>query len=102
MSKYRRAAKIDKNQPDIVKVLRSMPGVSVEVGKDDILVGHKGRTYWYEIKSDRAVSKTTGDILSSGIKESQKRLRDEFNGHYRIISTVDEIIKEIAYGESNS
>lgn len=42
MSKYRRAARIDKNQPEIVKILRSVPGVSVELGKDDI----RGVTYW--------------------------------------------------------
>ena len=95
MSKYRRAARTDRNQQYIVFTLRSYPGVSVVTGMDDLLVGYKGRTYWIELKSDRAVSKKTGKVLESGIKESQKRLRSEYTGHYAICSTTEEILKEI-------
>lgn len=95
MSKYRRAANVDKNQSDIVKTLRSIPGVSAETGHDDILVGFNGDTFWYEIKSNNAVSKRTGKVLESCIKKGQKELRSEFKGHYRIVSSVEEIIEEI-------
>ena len=95
MSKYRRAAKIDNNQNAIVSALRDMPGVTVEVGHDDILVGHKGKNYWYEIKSDRATSKKTGKVLDSAKKEGQIKLENGWAGHYRIVSGLDEILEEI-------
>lgn len=91
----RRAAKTDNNQTAIVNALLEIPGVTVEVGHDDILVGSNGRTYWYEIKSDLAVSKKTGQILDSQKKKSQKKLEAEFTGHYRIVSRIDEILSEI-------
>lgn len=51
----RYAAKIDANQPDIVKGLRSLGCVvwsTAGVGKGfpDIVVGHGGRNYLFEIK----------------------------------------------------
>ena len=95
MSKYRRAARTDNNQTEIVKALRSIPGVSVELNHDDIIVGRNGVTYWYEIKSELAVSKRTGGFLVSGIKKSQKRLRDKFTGHYKIVSSLDEILHDM-------
>lgn len=91
----RRKAKIDNNQTAIVNALLEIPGVTVEIGHDDILVGLNGRTYWYELKSDLAVSKKTGLILESQKKNSQKKLEKEFTGHYRIVSSFDEIISEI-------
>ena len=63
MSKWRKAAKVDANQADIVKELRAL-GYSVELNHDDILVGHRGKTYWFEIK--------TGP--KAEVKESQKKL----------------------------
>jgi hypothetical protein len=45
--KYKK--KVDKNQNQIVKELRDM-GYSVELDKDDILVGKHGKTIWIEIK----------------------------------------------------
>jgi len=95
MSKFRRAAKVDLNQLIIVQALRSMPGVTVEVSHDDILVGYNNRTYWYEIKSNRAVSKKTGKVLESAKKKSQKRLEATWAGHYMIVSCLDEILEEI-------
>lgn len=50
MSKYRQAAKVDRSQTAIVRQLRSIPGVTVEPGHDDVLCGWKGVTYWFEIK----------------------------------------------------
>lgn len=84
MSKYRQAARIDANQPEIVKDLREK-GYSVQVGMDDILVGLNGVTYWYEIK--------TGP--KAKIKESQTKLLDEWRGHYKIVWTAEMIISDI-------
>lgn len=92
---HRRAAKIDANQPAIVSALRDIPGVTVELDHDDILVGHKGLTYWFEIKAPDAVSKRTGRVKESEKQDGQKRLETEWRGHYRIVATLDEILSDI-------
>lgn len=94
MSRWRKAAKIDLNQTAIVAALVAR-GVSVQVGHDDILVGHAGKTYWYEIKSTDAVSKRTGKVMASKIKASQKQLVETWRGHYMVVSSVEEIIVDI-------
>lgn len=96
----RRADRIDDNQNVIVTKLRSIPGVTVETGKDDILVGCYdrqgiGRTYWYEIKNPDTISKKTGEILPSKIKSGQKDLTKKWTGHYKIVTSLHEILKDI-------
>ena len=89
MSKYVRHKKVDANQPEIVKALRRH-GYSVELDHDDILVGHKGRTYWFEIKTGpKAV-----------IKPSQKKLLAGYLGHYMIAWSAEMIITEIENGNT--
>ncbi len=84
MSKFRRAAKVDANQPAIVDELRKR-GYSVEVGHDDILVGRNGRTYWYEIKTDE----------KAAVKDTQIKLQENFKGHYAIVWTIEMILEDI-------
>lgn len=91
----RRKAKIDENQNQIVSALRDIPGVTVKPGHDDILCGHQGRTFWYEIKSPSAISKKTGTVLHSSKKKSQVKLENDWKGHYRIVSTLDEILVDM-------
>ena len=86
---------MDKNQSPIVEALRQIPGVTVETGHDDILCGYNLRTYWFELKSGNATSKKTGKVLESHIEPDQKRIRDLYTGHYSIVSSLDEILKEI-------
>jgi hypothetical protein len=95
LSKWRRAAKIDANQPAIVKALRNIPGVTVQTGMDDLLVGYNGFTYWFELKEPEKVSKKTGELLESAIKPSQIKLRDTWKGHYRIVWSLDQILAEL-------
>lgn len=95
MSKWRKAAKIDSAQTEIVKTLRTIPGITVEPGHDDILLGHKGRTFWFEIKSASAVSKKTGNVLESAKKDSQKKLEAGWAGHYQIVSSIEEILRVV-------
>ena len=85
---YRRAAKVDANQPEIVDNLRKL-GYTVEVNHDDILVGHKGRTFWYEIKNVDGRNRK---------QEGQEKLEKEWKGHYKIVSSLDEILEEIGNG----
>jgi len=94
MSKYRRAAKIDENQPEIVKQLRSIPGVTVEPNHDDILIGYRGKTYWIELKNPDTIKKS-GGFKKGAVKKSQVDLLNTFTGHYAICSTIKEILKEI-------
>lgn len=89
MSKHRQAAKVDRNQSNIVKELRQIPGIKVIVGHDDILVGCRGKTYWYEIKASG----------KSDIKKSQKNLINNFTGHYKIVWTIEQILSDIGVSD---
>ncbi len=91
----RRAARIDENQKDIVDALRGIPGVTVEVGHDDCLVGHKGFTYWYEIKDPDKVFKKDGTFKKGAIKESQIKLDENWKGHYKIVWSLQMILEDI-------
>ena len=94
MSKYRRAAKIDSNQVEIVKALRSIPGVTVAVNHDDILVGHMHKTKWYEIKNPNELKKD-GTPKAGTLKPSQVDLLKNWTGHYMVVSTLDEILTDL-------
>lgn len=78
-----------------MSALQQVPGLSVEVDHDDILVGYKGKTYWYELKADEAISKKTGKVKESSKRKSQKRLEKAWTGHYKIVSNIDQILDEI-------
>lgn len=69
--------------------------MTVEPGHDDILVGYRGKTFWFEIKEPSTVSKKTGQVRPSEIKPSQKKLKEEWRGHYQIVWNVDQIIRAI-------
>lgn len=90
-----RAKKVDANQTAIVRVLRTCPGISVDVGHDDILVGFRGKTYWFEIKNQAEISRKTGMVKESAKKESQKKLDALWTGHRAYVSTVEQILSII-------
>jgi len=95
LARHRKAARIDENQPKIVEELRKR-GMSVEVDHDDILVGYRGKTYWFEIKDpEKALSKKTGKINDSAKKKSQKILEQTWKGHYRIVHCIEQILEDI-------
>jgi hypothetical protein len=103
MSKHRQAASVDSNQASIVRALRKIPGVTVQTGVDDILVGYKrkifhGRysreNYWYEIKSPDTLNKSGLSKLSA-FKKSQIELLRDWEGHYEIVWTLDEILEDM-------
>ncbi len=96
MSRRYQVSNTDKNEKPIVKALRQIAGVSVETGHDDILVGHKGKTYWFEIKNPDEVKKDGAPIKRKGkTYAKQMKLLAEFEGHYLIVSSLDEILEAI-------
>lgn len=96
MSSIRRAKRIDENQPEIVKELRKIPGVAVQLDHDDIIVGFKGVTYWFEIKDPKKTLNKDGTVKKGAhIKKSQLRILEQFTGHYAIIWTLEDILDEM-------
>jgi len=95
LSKHRRAARIDENQPALVKELLKIPGISVQLDMDDILIGYEGRTYWYEIKDPEKVFNKSGAFKKGAIKPSQNKLLAEWTGHYQIVWSLDMILDDI-------
>jgi len=83
----------DDNEKDIVSALREIPGCEVETDKDDILVGYKKRTYWFEIKNPAEVDKH-GKPYKRDNKtyRKQKKLNDTWAGHYEIVTSLDQIL----------
>lgn len=91
----RRAQRTDDNQVDIVKALRDIPGVSVDVGHDDILVGYEGNTYWFEIKHPSAVSPRTEKVRPSEKTQTERNRETYWEGHYSIVWSFEQILDEI-------
>lgn len=94
MSKFRQAARVDTNQKSIVSGLRKM-GYSVLTGHDDILVGHNGKTYFFEIKDPEKTVKKSGGFKAGAIKDSQIKLAAEWKGHYAIVHSLEQILEQI-------
>ena len=93
--KYR-TKKTDNNQKAIVAELRKIPGVSVITDHDDILVGYKGKTYWFEIKNPESITKSGRPWKDKRqTQQKQKVLADTYNGHYQIVWTLEQILDEI-------
>jgi len=90
----RRADKVDSNQSQVVKELRKL-GYSVVTNMDDLIVGHAGRTYWYELKQPESRSKKTGLILDSYKKPGQIELEKTFQGHYRVVTCTEDILEDL-------
>ena len=86
--KYKK--KVDKNQNQIVKALRDI-GYSVELDKDDILVGKHGKTIWIEIK-DGSPFRKDGKLTKGFIKDSQYKILWDYKGQYNICWNVEQIL----------
>lgn len=93
----RRAAKIDRNQPEIVKALRKAGAVVKHVHQVkklfDIIVCYQGKTYCVEIKD--------GELPPSSrkLKEGEQECKDDFESvgvKYWIINSIDEALEMIS------
>jgi len=94
---HRVNASTDKNQKAIVDALRQIPNLSVKTGHDDILVGWRGMTYWFEIKNPNEIAKKTGEVFNRKRRTNRKqnKLRQTWRGHYKIVSSLEQIIEEL-------
>lgn len=90
---FRIAARTDSNHAQIVKELRSL-GCSVLnthqlKGAFDILVGHKGENYAFEIK-DPGKAKSQRKLT-----EKENRFHERWRGQISIIETTEDALKVI-------
>ena len=91
-----RAARTDANQPEIVRQLRQLPGVSVAVtarqgeGFPDIVVGWRAN-WLIEIKDPEKPKR------DRRLTEDQARFHSEWNGQVDIAETFDDVLKIMGY-----
>ncbi len=94
-------SKRDKNQSDIVRTLRQVPNVSVKEvhqigGFCDIVVGFRRCSYMFEIKQqDTTKKEDTEDRRLSKLTDDELIFISTWTGHYKVVYTADEILKEI-------
>jgi hypothetical protein len=90
-----RIKKVDRNQPEIVKQLRKIPGVSVAHthtvgdGFSDLVVGYKGKNYLCEVKDPAkppSARKLTPD---------EEKFHSEWKGQVSVVESVTDILKLI-------
>jgi hypothetical protein len=93
----RTAAKIDRNQPEIVEALRRA-GCSVQilsaVGKGcvDLLVGKGGINYCLEVKD--------GDLPPSRkqLTSDEQKWRDDWQGQAAVVESIEEALAAVGMG----
>lgn len=90
----RRAAKVDENQPEIVKALRGV-GATVQVlsavgkGCPDLLVGWQGLNVLLEVKWP------LGSPSQRKLTEAQVDWHRDWRGRVRVVHSVDEALTAI-------
>ncbi|WP_353144891.1 hypothetical protein [Paracoccus sp. (in: a-proteobacteria)] len=96
----RRAAKIDRNQPEIVKALRKagasvQPLHSVGGGCPDLLVGFRNQNWLIEVKD--------GSLAPSGRKltDAQRDWHPAWRGQVAVVLNADEALSLIVGNEAS-
>jgi len=90
-----RAARIDRNQPEIVKLFRKLGWYVLIISQlkncCDIIVSKNGRTIAVEIKDGEKTP--SQQKLSTG----ELKFKDEWQGEYMLINCIDDVlsIKEL-------
>lgn len=90
---FRRAAKIDANQPTIVKELRKLGWYVLLVSQlkncCDIIISKNGRTVAVEIKDG---SKPPS---ARKLSEGEQKFKDEWQGEYALIESIEDIYTKL-------
>ena len=96
----RRAAKVDRNQSEIVDALRKAgatvtPTHTAGAGFPDLCAGYRGKTYLIEVKD--------GELPPSSrrLTAPQVEWHDEWKGHACVVTCVDEALAAIGCGVVN-
>ncbi len=90
----RRIARIDANQPEIIKAFRALgatvhPTYMVGQGFPDIAVGYRGQNYLIEIKDGNK------EPARRKLTKDEKEWHDGWKGKVIIIESVDDVLKLI-------
>ena len=91
----RRAAKIDDNQPEIVRFLHSFPGVSVYItsslgrGFPDLVVSYAGRNDLWEIKDGQKPKS------AQKLTPAEWEFFEKWTGPVAVIRSVDDAQKRL-------
>ncbi len=87
MTLNRYAKTRDSNEAEIVKALRDIPGVAVELLDTpcDLLVGYQAHNLLLEIKPPGREKRAD--------QEKQRKWRQSWPGQIRVVTTVDEAIE---------
>lgn len=87
---FRRAARVDDNQPEIVKAFRSLGWYVLIISQlkncCDIIVSKNGRTIAVEIKDGK--KSPSQRKLSTG----ELKFKDEWQGEYKLIICVKDVL----------
>ncbi len=95
----RKAAKVDRNQPEIVEALRRA-GCSVQslasIGKGcpDLIVGRDGQNFLIEVKDGAKVPS------ARKLTEDEKRWHENWSGQVSIIEDIDQALQLVSEGEA--
>jgi len=88
---FRRAAKVDANQPEIVKAFRDLGWYVLIISQlkncCDIIVSKKGRTIAIEIKDGS--KPPSAQKLSDG----ELKFKSEWLGEYALVNCIGDVIK---------
>ena len=86
---FRRAARVDDNQPEIVKAFRALGWYVLIISQlkncCDIIVSKNGRTIAIEIKDGRKTP--SQQKLSAG----ELKFQSEWQGEYALITSIDDV-----------
>ena len=87
----RYAAKVDRNQADIMDALRSV-GCSVLNIKQpvDLAVGLRGQTFFLECKVPKAKGERGGELTPAQVK-----FLDEWRGHAAVVETPEQALRAV-------
>lgn len=88
MTRNRYAKRRDENEPEIIAALEAAGCDVIRADDVDLLVGRAGKTYLVEVKRPNRATE-------SRIQPIQKRLRDNWRGHYAIVTTAEEALEAI-------
>lgn len=88
---FRRAAKVDKNQPEIVRALRKMGWYVLIISQlkncCDIIISKNGVTVAVEIKDGSL------PLSQRRLSDGELKFKDEWQGNYLIIESIEDLKK---------